>query len=262
MSSRPEPGAERVTNFLGRYASALAYVAVTFSVGLMSGHRRALISRLARQAGYQESPRAALPTVEVDALTDAQTAVVLPFPEERDGSVSLLELTTLARLVRERNPSKVFEIGTFDGRTTAALAANASAGATVWTLDLPPGQATRFEVAAGDRVFIEKPVSGALLRGQPYEDRVRQLYGDSAAFDFTPYRADFVFVDGSHAYDYVRSDSIRALDLLGAAAGTIVWHDYGEWSGVTRALNELHSTDSRFAGLRHVRGTTLAILQR
>ena len=69
-----------------------------------------------------------------------------------------------------------------------------------------------------------------------------------------------MFVDGSHAYEYVLSDSERALALLQGGAGTIVWHDYGEWTGVTRALDKLATTDARFADLRAIEGTTLAIL--
>lgn len=257
---RAAAAAQRVLNFAGRFASALSYVAVSFTVGLASPRRRALISLLAREAGYRESPRTELPQVHVAEITSAQTPVVLPFPETRDGSVTLLELTTIARLVRERQPGAIFEIGTFDGRTTSALAANAPANASVFTLDVPPDHPTKLAIDARERVFVDKPASGSLLRGTPWASRVTQLYGDSASFDFAPYRAQFVFVDGSHAYEYVLSDTDRALRLLDGKPGMIVWHDYGEWAGVTRALNELRTSDARCAGLRHVRGTSLALL--
>jgi hypothetical protein len=35
----------------------------------------------------------------------------------------------------------------------------------------------------------------------------------------------------------------------------VMWHDYGAWEGVTRALEELEA--SRKLGLRHIRGTRL-----
>jgi hypothetical protein len=35
----------------------------------------------------------------------------------------------------------------------------------------------------------------------------------------------------------------------------VMWHDYGAWEGVTRALEELEA--SRQLGLRHIRGTSL-----
>ena len=37
--------------------------------------------------------------------------------------------------------------------------------------------------------------------------------------------------------------------------GMVIWHDYGVWPGVTRALEELEA--SRNLGLRHIRGTSL-----
>jgi len=42
--------------------------------------------------------------------------------------------------------------------------------------------------------------SGTRYRGTVWEHKIQQLYGDSAAFDYTPYQGkiDFVFVDGSH----------------------------------------------------------------
>jgi hypothetical protein len=71
----------------------------------------------------------------------------------------------------------------------------------------------------------------------------------------------FVFIDASHAYEYVLSDSRRALTLLAAGGGTIVWHDYGSvWPGVTRALHDLRDREPAFAGLQHIADTTLALL--
>ena len=88
--------------------------------------------------------------------------------------------------------------------------------------------------------------------------RITQLHGDSATFDWSPYagRAGLVFVDGSHAYDYVRKDSETALRLA-APGGLVLWHDYGRWEGVSRALDELEA--QRRLGLRQIAGTSLVI---
>ena len=48
---------------------------------------------------------------------------------------------------------------------------------------------------------------------------------------------------------------------MAAPGAIIVWHDYGEWPDVTRALNELPMLDARFNRMRHVNGTALAILE-
>ena len=42
-------------------------------------------------------------------------------------------------------------------------------------------------------------------------------------------------------------------------SGTIIWHDYGVWEGVTKALDEIEAT--QHLGLRHIRGTSLVIWQ-
>ena len=39
--------------------------------------------------------------------------------------------------------------------------------------------------------------------------------------------------------------------------GVVLWHDYGVWDGVTRALEDLEQTKN--LGLRHIRGTSLVI---
>lgn len=235
-----------------------ALTATTF--GAASPRGREQVKRLASALGITEGVAATLPVVGPDDITSDGTQVALHGLESRDGNVSLLEVTVLSRLVREHAPRSIFEIGTFDGRTTLNLAANAPDDARVYTLDLPANEPTAYALAAADYRFVNKPVSGARLAGTPYAAKVTQLYGDSATFDFSPYTADFVFVDGSHAYEYVMSDSMRALELVGAGPGMIVWHDYAGWDGVTRALQELAAADARFASLRWVRGTTLAVL--
>jgi hypothetical protein len=49
---------------------------------------------------------------------------------------------------------------------------------------------------------------------------------------------DLVVVDGSHAREYVRSDSALAR-AMARPGGWIVWHDYGIWPDVTAVLDEL-----------------------
>lgn len=246
---------------MGRYLHAAALVAHTFTTGIASPKRRYLISRLAREANYRERPLPLVPTVPTGLLTSDNTSVILPVPEGVEGNVSLLELLVLARLVRERAPRHLFEIGTFNGRTTITLAANSPSDAIVHTLDLPPQRDTRFQVESKEREFMERALSGELIHSSAHSGKIHQLHGDSATFDFSSVDADFVFIDGSHAYDYVRNDSERALSMVRGRVGTVVWHDYGEWEGVTRALNELFTSDPRFSTLKHIRGTTLAILE-
>jgi hypothetical protein len=248
--------------FLKRYTVALGGATYALSLGVARPRHRALIHDIASHFGYDDHPPRTLPRVNGNTLTSSRTTVTLPEPYEADGNVSLLELLVLARLVRERNPRGIFEIGTFDGRTALTLAANAAPDTTVYTLDLPPSSSTRFPLATDDHKYVEKPRSGERFAGHELASKIRQLFGDSGSFDFAGYRADIVFVDGSHAYDYVLNDSMRALDLLPDGQGDIVWHDYGVWPGVTRALNDLRASDARFRDLAWIEGTSLVHVRR
>ena len=110
-------------------------------------------------------------------------------------------------------------------------------------------------VSRNDRTFVIKEKIGAKLEDWT---NVTQLYGDTAQFDFSPWygSCDVVFIDACHEYRYVKNDTEIALKLL-RSGGVVIWHDYGVWVGVTRALNELYENDPRFRTLIHVQGTAL-----
>ena len=179
-----------------------------------------------------------------------------------DGNVCLSELAVLALAARDTPAgSEIIEIGTFDGRTALNLAINAPSGVSIATLYLPADQPSALAIEASERRYVDKPAPGARLRNcrghwRGYADRVVQLRGDSATFDWSPYygRAGLVFVDGSHAYDYARKDSGTAMRLV-KPGGIVLWHDYGVWPGVTRALEELEA--ARRLGLVNIRGSSL-----
>jgi predicted O-methyltransferase YrrM len=181
-------------------------------------------------------------------------------PISRDGNVSLLELLVISRLVAARQPELIFEIGTFDGRTTLNLAANTKGQ--VLTLDLPASEidSTRLPIDPSDANYIDKPASGARFKGREEASRITQLLGDSASFDFTPWygKVDLVFIDGAHSKEYVLNDTEKAQRLLRPGGGIILWHDYdASFDGVTLALHELAAGGLQLA---RVEGTSLGIL--
>ena len=233
MSDNDKDDHGSLGNFARRYAVAAggAFYAFTFGVG--DAQNRRLIQDIARRFGHHDGEPPRLPTAEVDGITEATTSVALPEPIASDGNVTLLELLVLARLVRERRPRRVFEIGTFDGRTTLTLAINAADDAQIFTLDLPAQTQTAHAIERAERAFVDKAVSGARFHGTDAARKITQVFGDSATFDFTPFDAELVFVDGSHAYEYVLNDSERALGLLGRHARSsslarlrrMVWSD-------------------------------------
>jgi predicted O-methyltransferase YrrM len=268
-SPPPERGrAARTLGFLKPWAFGLASAVYLFGVGWLRWKNRAAIVELCRHFGYSYDTRepTELPEVAASALFPGAGLLDVRELDAVDGNVSERELVTISRIVRAANPGRMFELGTFDGRTTLNLAANASPDATVYTLDLPRKSIDSLvaPIHAHEVRYADKSRSGARFSGTDVEHKIKQLFGDSGNFDFSRHydTIDFVFVDASHTYEYVINDSLHALKLLRAGRGTIVWHDYSRWDGVTRALNELRRRHPAFADVVRIEGTTLAFLKR
>jgi len=258
---------EAVRRFLPKYVYALVTIPWLFTLGVFTGRHRFLIFQIASHFGMRmrrEDQR--LPVLPLTSVLEGQLDFKLLELLAEGGNVSLLELMVIAKLAQQAQPKTAFEIGTFDGRTTLNIAANLGPAGAVYTLDLPPAGlgGTKFELAPGESAFVDKPESGAKFAGTSFANQITQLYGDSANFDFSDYedRMGLVFVDGSHAYDYVHQDTLTALRL--AAAGAIIlWHDYQQdWPGVIRALNEAKATNPACSSLGRIEGTSLVLLRR
>jgi predicted O-methyltransferase YrrM len=206
--------------------------------------------------------RKILPLISIDEITDAVPEII--GMELEDGNISGFELECVSKIVKNFSPATIFEIGTFNGRTTLNMAANTSSETQIYTLDLPSEEIakTKFRIKTGEKKFINKVISGTQYIGTPYETKITQIYSDSATYDYSRYlnAIDIVFIDGSHTYDYVVNDTNIALNLLRNGKGIILWHDYG-WNEVIRALNEFYTEDPRFSNLKNITGTSIAIIQ-
>ena len=170
----------------------------------------------------------------------------------------------LAALARGLGCRTFFEIGTNRGWTTWTVAHN-NPELSAFTLDVPPGTAPEgvaMALPSDDRRFFD-PASqcGEAFRGTPEDERITQLFADSAEFDFTPYHGtiDLVYIDGAHTYDYVMRDSDNALRML-TPAGTIAWDDYTINPGVLRAVREIAGRLGE--PVYHVFGTRMALYSR
>ncbi len=154
-----------------------------------------------------------------------------------------LEDLLLLKLVVMLRPRAVFEIGTFLGTRTALFASQGPPDLRIYTLDLPAGTTPGKEIT--DQHIVERTRSelGRKFRGTSWESQITQLFGDSARFDFSPYRRaiDLVYIDGSHSYPYVVSDTHNAMDMV-RDGGVLLWDDYGSMRaeyGTTRYLEDL-----------------------
>lgn len=262
----------KLITFISQYLCGLACAVYLFTLGVFSGRNRGLIAKVCRHFGFFRAAEVApqadaraleLPQVSIGDFCDEREPIHVLEPIGRGGNVALEEIVAIARVMQAHKPQTVFEIGTFDGRTTLNIAANLADGGRVLTLDLPRDQVTSaaFDISDADAAFVEKDVSGARFLGTRYAPRIQQLFGDSATFDFSPYegQVDMVFVDGAHTYEYVMSDTERALRLLRNGCGVILWHDYNERTGqdVPAALHELRDRRPEFSDIRHIYGTSL-----
>ena len=204
-----------------------------------------------------------LPLVDISEVTpDAN--IVIKNNEFEDGNVSHFELECICRLVKNFQPENIFEIGTFNGRTSYHMAANTPVNTTIVTLDLPKTEManTALRIKSGEKKFINKDRSGEFFMDTEMNKKITQIYADSAQADYTPYnnKMDFIFIDGSHSYEYVISDTHVARKLLRNGKGVILWHDYG-WNEVIQALNEFYKSDVFYKNLKNIKGTSLVYLE-
>jgi len=158
-------------------------------------------------------------------------------------------------------PAEIFEFGTFRGESAWLFAHNVP-NARVHTLDLPgPEAVSAAKLDLTDPEYFATWDRGSRFRGTPEAERIVQLTGDTATFDFSPFagRMDLVYIDASHSYSYVRSDTEAALEML-SPTGAILWDDYTLYPGIFTYVNELAPTLDR--PIHHVLGSRLALYSR
>lgn len=250
--------------FLKRYLFALIRIPFLFSFGVAQRSHRQAIAAICRHFGYFTRMQG-VPTARLSELLPDFAQGEIFEPIGTYGSPCAEEILIINQFVKRAQPKVLFEIGTFTGRTTLNLAGVSPEDAKVFTLDLKPEDLsqTKFPMYASEELYVNKSESGASFKTTSLVHKITQLYGDSAVFDFSPWRnkVDFIFIDGAHTYEYVHNDTRRALELLRDGQGTIIWHDYLMVEGLTRALNELAATEPRLRGMKHIEGTTMTIWQ-
>lgn len=224
-----------------------------------------LVANITRSTEYKSRclALAPLPVVSPSTVCRWDRPVHVLEPDHADGNVSLIELVILNMVVASRKPGRIFELGTFDGRTTLNFAANAPSDAQIYTIDLPASAEDKavLELDDQDHKFVRKPRSGARFVDTPWARRITQLYGDTGNFDFSSYYGciDFVFIDAAHSAPYVRNDTEIALRMIGDRPGCIAWHDYHDINpGVVDTLREYRRRHPKLGGLVHIKDTSMA----
>jgi hypothetical protein len=188
---------------------------------------------------------ARIPAVELrDAVALPEGMIVDLRYIEMEGAAPFVDVAAILALAIAQQPLGVLEIGTFWGSTTANLARNLPA-AKIHTIDLPLDEGEVMESIAGQPVndlhLIQSRQVGKAFRGTDVEDRITQHFGDTAKFDYSIIAdpLSFFMIDGSHTYEYAKSDTLVCL-ALAKGPSTLVWHDCNQWQpGVTKWLVEM-----------------------
>lgn len=136
------------------------------------------------------------------------------------------EIQQLLEVVREMRPRRILEIGTANGGTLFLFCRVAAEDATIISVDLPGGRfgggyakwrVGLFEAFASEGQRLE------LIRDNSHDSRVRlrveSLLGGECL--------DFLFIDGDHTYEGVKSD-FQMYSPLVKKGGLIAFHDINE----------------------------------
>jgi len=204
---------------------------------------------LTRRRGLpQKNVFEVLPTTGVErvVLGELQRRVT-PYGEPwfHDVPSYTVDIVSLCLICQILKPKVVFEIGTLNGYTTYHFALNTPEASRVYTLDLPRDQsvAPALKTTMVDEWMMagHAKSQGHCFDGTAAASKITCLFGDSARFDYSPYRGqvELFFIDGAHSYEYVRADTLNALNCC-RPGSVIAWHDFGRTgvNGVSRWLQE------------------------
>jgi Methyltransferase domain len=201
-----------------------------------------------------------IPVVPLDDLLgDRKCEIRLRVMKYEDGMTPRNDALALLSILVAENPSEVLEIGTYMGHTARAMAENLPT-ATIHTIDLPPDFSAEQDTGdlppKNDFHLIARRDVGREFKGQPCESRIVQHIGDTAVMDFSRIgRPTFFFIDGSHTYEYCKSDSEKCRSLC-PKGGTFLWHDcYKGHPGVIKLMSEWRAQGRNIV---RIQGTGLA----
>ena len=205
-----------------------------------------LITSKAEFVKYLESRQPGVFNMKLRAILElGQSLGIAPsysaqLPPIGMGSITLVDQVALVLISKLVQPKRCIEIGTFKGFSTRLLLDNTSDDCEICSIDLPNSEtklinATNEEMARASDEYNDNYLRKIQeLEGQPHlrdisssqAQRLRLIKADSTTLDFTTEfgNAEFIFIDGGHSTEIIRSDTKNALDII--TKGAIVWHDF------------------------------------
>lgn len=194
------------------------------------------------------------------------------------GNTSLFELFCICSIVGVSEPNLVMEFGTFNGRTTINIAHNLPNDGRIITVDLPFNQNAKKGTLA--KIKTMYPLAdgkndpndelGFVGHDKIFDDhaykrngKIQQVWADTASIDpnYIEWynKVDLFFIDASHTFENCYNDSWIAYEII-KRYGTIIWHDYNGWEGVTKALDLVcEKFGGNYIDMKHIKDTSLAV---
>lgn len=190
------------------------------------------------------------------------------FPPVEIGSITLVDQIVLLLLEKLIKPRVILEVGTYLGYTAKLFLNNSEAS--VISIDLPGEDVninSRFELndilQEGDSndefLRINQAINGEIYLKEitnEQNERLNLVKSDSTAISFLDKFGilDYVFIDGGHSYEIIKSDTLNARAAV--KNGVIIWHDFNSniHSDVTKFLKE----ESQSRKIFHVKGSLCA----
>ena len=166
-----------------------------------------------------------------------------------NGWVDGLDLETLIDYAGRVNNGIIFEIGTASGRSAATLAI-ASSTSKIYTLDNYEDWYYRNPQTMLLSKYQENNKRDVLRSWKWVDDvlqtdilqRITHIIDDSRTYEWTGPKFDLLFIDGNHAYKFVKNDYERFIPYV-KKGGVVIMDDYTREEGngycVKKYLDEI-----------------------
>lgn len=158
------------------------------------------------------------------------------------GWMLLEELSFLAEISSNLpENSIVFEIGSFCGKSARAIADNSPNNCKIYCIDPWDFQIPLYDIYGNvtEIMLIDKGTYQQFRSNlKDHIESYKVIPIEMKWEDFhSRQKADFVFIDGNHTYEAVKHDILKAMMYI-KSNGIIAGHDYTNFEGVHRAVNE------------------------
>ena len=185
-----------------------------FLKSLMAFSEHSYADSVAAKEGVEKG----LPTIDILDLVPNLDETVSSF-SFLTGTSRVIDIALLKSMVKRFNGQcDYLEIGSWRGESLINVAPHCRQ---VVSLSLSVTEMREMGFSEG----VIK-LDGYLLGDQP---NIKRIGHNSVTFDFNSLgqKFDVIFVDGDHAFDAVKSDTINAFKMLKDENSIIVWHDCG-----------------------------------